>query len=572
MRLVAFMLVMACSAPAPRPELPPQPATVDAELDRAIDGFMRGYFAFRPNAAVDVGLHELDGRVPDRSRAAIDREVMRLKTERLTFAAFEEARLSERGRVDRAVVLAEIAKELFELETRRRPYRDPFYYLFKFSLNPYIARDYAPIEERALGMLRACEGAPAYYQQAAANLEPAIPKVWLQMSIGISGGILDFLGGDARRAFTALTDAALKGKLEACFDRLSTEVAAFRDGLKARMPTGTDDFRLGEATFLAMLREQEGLDIDVATLERYGTADLERNHAAIVAAAARIDPKRDVTAVVAEVSADKPPAEGVIALATAQVERLHKFIVDKQIISLPRPDRVEVRESPPFMRGNFASFSGVGSFEKKPLPSYYYISPPDPSWPVEQQRAYISSRHDLLFTSAHEVFPGHFVTGMHQRAFGSRVLQTFETYTSSEGWAHYVEEMMWEQGLGEQDPRVHIGMLKNALLRDVRFLVAVGYQTGTLSIEDATKMFVDHAFADPKTASQQAMRGTVDPMFLGYTLGKLLIMELRRDWQKAHPGAPLRAFHDTFLRYGEAPLSVTRRMMLQSPSAAPPPR
>jgi uncharacterized protein (DUF885 family) len=203
------------------------------------------------------------------------------------------------------------------------------------------------------------------------------------------------------------------------------------------------------------------------------------------------------------------------------------------------------------------------------MPSFYYIAPPDPSWPSEQQRAYVMSYADLLFTSAHEVFPGHFVQNMHEHASSSRILQTFETYTASEGWAHYVEEMMWDQGLGKGDPRMHIGELKNALLRDVRFVVALGYHAGTMTVDDATKLFVDQAFADPKTAAQQAMRGTVDPMFLGYTLGKLVIMELHADWQKAHPQRTLREFHDELLSYGEAPLGATRRLMLGE-AAGPP--
>ena len=221
------------------------------------------------------------------------------------------------------------------------------------------------------------------------------------------------------------------------------------------------------------------------------------------------------------------------------------------------------------MRGNFAAFSGVGAFESKPLPSYYYIAPPDPKWPVEQQKGYILSRPDLLFTSAHEVYPGHFVQGMHERASGSRMLQTFETYLASEGWAHYVEEMMWEQGLGDRDPRAHIGQLKNALMRDVRFLVALGYHAGAMTVEEATKLFVEQAYTDPKTAAQQALRGTVDPMFLGYTLGKLAIMELRADWQRAHPKGTLREFHDEFLSYGEAPIAVTRKAMLGEAAGAP---
>lgn len=569
MRTVGLLVVVAaCSAPA-TPNKPTPAGTDDGALAAAIDTFMGPYLAFRPSFAIDLGLHEYDGKVPDRTADAIAAEIARLHAAQTTFAGFDETQLSKAAQVERQVVLTEIAKELFELETRRRPFRDPFFYLFKFSLNSYIARDYAPAPTRAAAMLKACEGAPTYYKQAATNLEANVPRAWLQLATMISGGTLDFLAGDAKRAWAALPDAELRGKLEACLDALAKEVAAFRDALKARMPTGTDEFRLGAESLLALLKQVEGLDVDVATLERIARADLERNRAALVAAAAQIDPKRDVAAVVAEVSADKPASDQVIAEATAQVAQLRQFNVDKNIVSLPRPDVVEVRASPPFMRGNFAAFSGAGQFERTPLPSFYYIAPPDPAWPIEQQRDYVMSRHDLLFTSAHEVYPGHFVQGMHQRASRSRMLQTFETYLASEGWAHYVEEMMWEQGLGNRDPRVHIGQLKNALLRNVRFVVALGYHAGTMTVQEATKLFVEQGFADPKNATQQAMRGTVDPMFLGYTLGKLIIMELRRDWMKANPQRSLREFHDELLSFGEAPLAFTRRMMLGAAAGSP---
>jgi len=551
--------LVACSA-APTTPKSPSTAVADAELAAQIDRFFDGHLAFRPGLAIELGLHEYDGKVPDRSKAAIDAEIARLHAAKQTFEGIAEAKLSLQKRVEREVVLAEIRKELFELEVRKRPSRDPFFYLFRFSLNAYIARDYAPAAERAAAMLRACEAAPAYYQQAAANLDAKLPKAFIQAGTMIAGGTVAFLGGDAKRAFAELPDAALRGKLDACLDTLAKQVGDFAGLLKARMPNGTDEFRLGADNLVAMLRETDGITTDLPTLERIAKADLERNRAALVAAAREIDPNRDVAAVVAEVTADKP------AELKSEVEKqlvdLRKFLVDKQIVSLPRPDAVEYRQSPSFMRGNFAAFSGAGPLEKTALPSFYYIAPPDPSWPPEQQKAYLMSRADLLFTTVHEVYPGHFVQGMHQRASGSRVLQAFETYTASEGWAHYVEEMMWEQGLGDRDPRAHIGQLKNALLRDVRFVVALGYHAGTLTPDEAAKLFVEQAFADAGNAKQQAMRGTIDPMFLGYTLGKLLIMELRADWQRANPTKSLRDFHDELLRYGEAPLPVTRRMML----------
>lgn len=564
-------LLVACGGPPTvvKPE-PMEPTKADGELATKIETFIAGHLAFRPNLAIDLGLHEHDGKVPDRSASAVAAEIARLEAARLTFEAIDPAKLGHESQVDREVVLAEIRKELYQLAVRRRPARDPFFYLFGgFSLNSYIAREYAPAEERAYAMLRACEAAPAYYQQAASQLEPTLPAASLQVGLMISGGVVEFVKGDARKAFAALPDAALRGKLDACLDLLAGEIATFQGSLKGRMPAATPDFRLGAQPLVEMLRETEGIEIDVPRLLELARADYDRNRLAIEKAAHDIDPKRDAIAVIAEVSADKPAADRVLEEATRQLELIHKLIADKQIVTVPRPDKVEVRTSPSFMRGNFAAFSGAGAFETTPLPSIYYIAPPDPAWPPAQQQAYLPSKTDLLFISAHEVSPGHFMQGVHQRAGASRVRRMFETYTSSEGWAHYVEEMMWEQGLGGGDPRAHIGQLKNALLRNVRFLVALGYHADQLTTEDATGMFMKLAFADPGNARQQAMRGTVDPMFLGYTLGKLMILELRADWQRAHPGKTLREFHDQVLSYGEAPLPVIRRMMLGADAGPP---
>jgi hypothetical protein len=367
-------IIVACGSPTPARTTATPPAVenaADAELATAIDAFMTGHLAFRPTFAIDLGLHEYDGQVPDRSPAAITAEIERLRAARATFRAFDARELSTLRRVEQQLVLTEIAKELFELEVRRRPFRDPFFYLLKFSLNAYIARDYAPAAQRAAAMLRACQAAPAYYAQAAKNLEPALPRAWLQAGIMISGGIIQFLGGDAKQAFASLPDAKLRGDLAGCLDALAEDVTAFRDGLQARMPAATDDFRLGADTLVQMLRETEGLTLDIPTLERIARDDLARNHAAIVAAAAAIDPRRDAGAVIAEVAADKPAPDAVIAEATSQLEQLRRFLVDKPIVSLPRPDPIEVHVSPPFMRGNFAGLDGVGAFEKTPLPSYY---------------------------------------------------------------------------------------------------------------------------------------------------------------------------------------------------------
>jgi uncharacterized protein (DUF885 family) len=572
--LVALVLVLGCGSsrspapePAPAPQVERQP-DADAAFAAVADRLYRAHFEFRPHQAIRLGLHEHDGRVPDRSPAAIEAEIARLTGARRELEAIDPEPLSAASRLDREVLLGELRKELFELVERRWPQRSPIVYLlFDFSLEPYIDRDYAPLEQRMTALLGACRGAPAYYQQMRANLDARLARPALQVGVMMAGGTVRLVDQVIRAQVAALPEGQLRADLDACLDALVAGLVEVRDDLAARMPEATDDFALGEEQFLRMLSETQGIDTDLASLERIGRADLERNLAAIEAAAREIDPKRPVREVIAEAAADKP--DDILAEATAQLATLRTFIAEHDLASIPSAGSVEVRASPPHKRGNMASLSSAGAFEERPLPSFYYLSPPDPSWPEAEQRAYLPSRADLLFLSVHEVWPGHFLQNSHIAAHGSPILKSFETYSSSEGWAHYVEEMMLDAGLGAGDPRVRIGQLKNALLRNVRYLVALGLHTGDMTLDQAIAQFQEFAFTDPQTARQQALRGTGDPMYLSYTLGKLVIRKLHDDWRAANPGTySPRAFHDALLRHGEAPLGAVRRSML-GPDAGP---
>lgn len=550
MRFVLALVALAACHHAPVPPKPdPGPTAEERAIDAAIEAYVGPHLDFRPSLAIELGLHAYDGRVPDRSPAAIDAELARLRAAQPTF----DAEVPASRAIEASLVRGEIHRERFDLEVRRRPWRDPFYYLRGFGLSGYVARDYAPLADRARAMRTACEAAPAYLAQADANLEPALPRPWIEVSRGMIAGTIGFVTTDAPAALAGLTDETLASELRACLLRYADALETFDAALEARLPAATTEYALGEATMTAMLREAEGLDLDLVTIEAAVRADLDRNRAAIVAAAAEIDPARDARDVIAEVTADAPA--DAIAEASAELDELRAFVVAHELVTIPRDEVIEVRESPPFARGNFAFLSSGGPFEPVPQPSYFYLALPFPM-----------SRADLRFIAAHEVWPGHFVQGMHERASGSRVLQTFETYTTSEGWAHYVEEMMWDAGYGAGDPRAHIGELKNALLRDVRALVAIALHARGATVDDAIAMFADQAFADPVTAKQQAMRGTLDPMFLAYTLGKLVIVKLRDDW-RAQTGESLKEFHDAFLAHGEAPLPAIRRAMLGATDA-----
>jgi uncharacterized protein (DUF885 family) len=318
-----------------------------------------------------------------------------------------------------------------------------------------------------------------------------------------------------------------------------------------------------------MLADNEGIVIELPQLLAIGRRDLARNLKAMDEAARTIDPDKTTLDVVNAVKADKPAAKAVLTTATEQTVATRQFLIDKAIVTIPSDDVAEVRESPPFMRWNSAFLSSPGRFETAKLPAFYYISPPDPSWPAAQQRDYIPSRGDLMFTSIHEVWPGHFLQGLHIRRHPSRVLQSFCTYSNSEGWAHYTEEMMFDAGVGQQTPQARIGMLKEALLRNVRFVATIGLHTRGMTVEEAQKLFAQKAFVDAGNARQQAVRGTFDPMYLAYTLGKIMIRNLRADWLRTNPGKSLRDFHDAFLSYACAPIPVIRRAMLGDTAGTP---
>jgi uncharacterized protein (DUF885 family) len=257
-----------------------------------------------------------------------------------------------------------------------------------------------------------------------------------------------------------------------------------------------------------------------------------------------------------------------VARARAQLTELRAFVVANDVVGIPGPEEARVEEAPPYNRANSAYISIPGPYEHG-LPSTYYVAPPDPTWSEAERAAYVPGEADLLFTSVHEVWPGHFLQFLYSNRNPSKIASLFVGYGFAEGWAHYTEEMMWEMGLGKGDPEIHIGQLTNALLRDVRLLSAIGLHTGGMTVEESEQLFLESAFQDPGNARQQAARGTYDPAYLNYTLGKLMIRKLRSDWlarqpqaEGRDPHAGWRAFHDAFLAYAGPPIPLVRRQLL----------
>jgi hypothetical protein len=317
-----------------------------------------------------------------------------------------------------------------------------------------------------------------------------------------------------------------------------------------------------------MIRVTELVDVPLDRLDSIGRADLERNLSTLKTTCATWAAGRTLAQCVAKADAGKPDG-GILDAARKQLPMLEDFIRTHHIVSIPDTDRALVRESPPYMRWNFAFMNTRGVFEPS-LPSIYYISPPDPAWPKAKQDAYLPSVGTLLVTTVHEVWPGHFLHFLHVTHVPSQIGRVYGSYAFGEGWAHYDEEMMLDDGLGNGDPALKIEQLRDALLRNVRYLCAVGLHTKGMTVEQCDRMFREQAFQDPGNAEQQAARGTFDPAYLNYTLGKLMIRKLRDEWTASRGGrAAWGTFHDAFLSYGAPPIPLVRRAML-GPGSRPP--
>jgi uncharacterized protein (DUF885 family) len=516
-----------------------------------------------PAKAVDLGLHAFDGELPDRSPAALAQAAAQLERDRQALAA--ATGLTPLQELERAALLQEVRRWLFDLVDRDLYRTSPIAYSPAINLNVYVSRDYAPLAERAGAIIKLCGGLGAYLEGARANLGSPMPRTWIDTALLQTRGYATFVDQDVRRELSAVTvplanQADVGPALDACKRALDTHAA----WLEGEQPRGTEAFALGEARFLKMLADTEGIELSLAELTRMAEADLARNTAALEEAARAIDPGRPVAEVVRELANEKPAAAEVLATATEQAAAMRAFVIERKIATIPSDDVAVVRETPPFRRWNTASIDIPGPFEAARLPAYYYITPPDPSWPPEQQRGYIPPRADLLFTTIHEVWPGHFQHFLHIHKHPSKVLQSLCTDTTVEGWAHYTEEMMFDAGAAGASPRARIGMLKKALLRNARFLVALGEHARGMSLDEARAVFEQKGFVDPAGARQQAVRGTFDPMFLSYTVGKLMIRDLAAAWMRQHPQASLGEFHDAFLSYACTPLPVIRRAMLGS--------
>ncbi|MDP1026069.1 DUF885 domain-containing protein [Sphingomonas sp. KR1UV-12] len=566
-KLVCAALLLATGTADAQQAAPATPSASAAKTRWAQfrDAYIEQLFRLDPGFAVYQGRHDFDGQVQDWSPAGLKRLGDFYRRSIADARRTPATTADERFERDYLVKVTE--GRLFWLEDADQPHANPQWYVSNgLDPNVYVARDYAPVADRARALTRFLRAVPAAAANIRANLKTPMPLSFAQFGAAAFNGFADYYEGDAVHAFATVRDDRIQRDLKAAAASAAAAMRSLGGSLDAARRSANAAFPLGAARFQRMLAATEGVTTPLAALEAAGRADLARNRAALVAACAQFAPGATVPACVDRMNADKP-ANGPVAEARRQIPVLRQFVLDKDLVTIPGTEKALVEEAPPYMRQNAAYIDPPGPFEHG-IPSIYYIAPPDPAWDKATRDAFVVGVDNLLFTSVHEVMPGHFLQFLHANRSPSLFGRIFVGYAFAEGWAHYSEEMMWEAGLGAGDPKVHIGQLSNALLRDCRFLSAIGLHARGWTQEQSRQMFVEQCFQDEGTARQQSARGTYDPAYLNYTMGKLMIRRLRADWTATRGGrAGWKAFHDAFLGYGGPPIPLVRQRMMGEATA-----
>ena len=569
--------VVACGqAPHSTAPVKKPPSQASQQWSNIANGFIEDYLRAQPFFAAQSGRHEFDGQLPDFSSHGIKREISRLHDAREQIAAVDPAPLEANERFDREYLLSVIDKDLFWLEKAKYPSSNPYWYLTNVDPDMYVSRNYAPLDVRLKAYIKYARAIPKMAADIQANLQGPLPKTFVELGISDFGGFADFYTKDVPPIFAAVSDPDLQKQLTDADTNAAIAMTNLKNYLLGQRKTATDKFPLGKELFAQMLKDTELVDLPIEQIEAAGRADLARNTQALKAECDTYLPKGTLAACIAKMSANKPQG-GPVEAARVQLADLKKFIQDNNIVSIPSDDEALVAEAPAYNRTNSAFIQVPGPYDHG-VAATYNLAPPDPKWTKAEQAAYIPGQATLLFTSVHEVWPGHFLQFLHSNANPNKLESLWVGYAYAEGWAHYCEEMMVEKGLGKGDPEKHIGQLTDALSRDVRLLSAIGMHTEGMTVAQSEKMFKEQAFQDPGNARQQAARGTYDPAYLNYTMGKLMIRKLRADWiaKKTSGGAAPAAaaavstddqglwhdFHDKFLSYGGPPIPLLRKEMM----------
>jgi uncharacterized protein (DUF885 family) len=558
--------------------------TQDAEYEGVAEEYVKTYLAAHPLQGTALGFHEYDGKINDYSRLALDAELSRLRRFDDRLAKFDPAKLSPRQSIDLRILQAAVKRELFEMQDMSVFERNPMVYARAGDVNVYIKRNFAPLEDRVRSLVAIESQIPNILIAARTNLDEKLPKPFVELAIQIARGSADFLKKDLVAAVSGIKDEQLRVAFQVANRKAANALSDYATWLeREKLPKATLDFALGEEKFGRFLAQTELVNLPPQKVLDIGMAQLKAEQEAFAEAAKKIDPNKPAIEVSKQIQSEHPASDKLIPDISKDLDKIRKYVVSRRLIGIPSETRAKVKETPQYLRAtSFASMDTPGPFEKRATEAYYYVTPTEEDWPEQEKQEWLTAFNYYTsdIVSIHEVYPGHYVQDLHLTASpASKVEKIFGSYAFIEGWAHYCEKMMIDEGFGgpsnsspsEDDvkraAKYRMAQADEALLRLCRLCVSIKVHTQNMSIDEATKFFQDNCYYEQKPARQEAMRATFDPGYLNYTLGKLQILKLRDDY-KAQQGDEfsLQKFHNELLNHGMPPFRLLREIMLKDQS------
>ena len=543
-------------------------------LDRLAQIQVENYWDFYPTAGSRIGRHEYDGRLPNLSPDRLGRRIEKLRHGLAQLSGIPVEDMATEHRLSYRVLELFLKRELFVLVEMRPVESNPMRQVGFLNVSGYVRRDYAPLADRLIGATQVLRQVPDFLQVLDTQLGAGVGRPVLEMSVESYAGMARFYRVDLAAAVAGFTDQSILGQFNQAREQAATALDRFVEGLHDRLRDAPEDFAIGASRYSSMLATGEGVNLPLAEVVELGQANLQNNLEQLTQVCTSINPTKSVREIVAEIGRNHPAPEALIPETREMLESIRQSLIDLDLISLPAEDRCQVIETPTYMRYAFAAMDSPGSLEDKATESFYYVTPVEDDWTSQQQEEWLSNFNysTLKIISIHEVYPGHFVHHLHNR-YGTPlplINRVGTSYAFSEGWAHYTEQMMLETDYGRDDPQLQVTQLLEALVRNCRYLCSLGMHTQGMSVDEATRFFTDHAYMEELPARREALRGTFDPGYLNYTLGKMMILKLRNDYRREQGHTySLKGFHDKLLSYGAPPLPLLREAMLNDASGPP---
>ncbi|NOK16486.1 DUF885 domain-containing protein [Corallococcus carmarthensis] len=555
------------------------PALVPAQvaLRDFVDAHFEEHFRRSPMSATSAGVHTYDGELRGFRPEERASQLAYLK-ERLAALpkAVDRAALPPGDRADYDILENHFRARILDLETVRSWERNPNAYLGFASNAVYqlINRDFAPLEERMRSAVKRMAVVPEVFAAAPANLQNP-PKLWTEIALEQAKGTRSLYAQTLPQAFAPVQDAALqeafKKEQARCLEAIDGYIRFLKDDLLAR---SNGDFAIGEDTYRKKLQYEEGVTESIDSLLAWGRAEMKRTQEQFREVAGRIAPGKAPMDVYRELGKDHPAGAELVPTTTATLEDIRQFLIDHRIITVPSEVRAKVAETPVFSRAlSFASMSTPGPFETKATEAYYYVTPPDPAWSAEQSEQHMSfyNRYALPLVSIHEAYPGHYVQFLWTNRIQSKVRRLLGSGSFSEGWGLYTEQMMLDEGYGGTGPqadRLRLNQLALYLQRLARYVAGLSLHTRGMTYDQAVSLFEKEAYMTRINAEREARRGTSDPTYLVYALGKKMLMELREDAKvKWGRDFSLQRFHDAVVSHGYPPVPIVRQLLLGEDTA-----